>query len=186
MKDPGSVIALFLSHPFLPLKEIESDTASSRVHEDSNLRLMLTLSSDKYQRKNSLSRSLSFSFTVNEPLLKIYNTAKSLPSETKLGQGYIFTGVCDSVHRWGGLPQFMLGYHPPPQGDPPARQTPWQGDPLARQTPLAKRPHPLARRPPPPGKETPHAVHAGRYAQQAGGMHPTGMQFLLKINVIRC
>ena len=33
---------------------------------------------------------------------------------------------------------------------------------------------------PPPGKETPPcAVHAGRYAQQAGGMHPTGMQFLL-------
>ena len=32
---------------------------------------------------------------------------------------------------------------------------------------------PLARRPP-------CTVHAGRYGQQAGGMHPTGMQFLLR------
>ena len=29
-----------------------------------------------------------------------------------LGQGYIFTPVCHSVHR-GGLPQCMLGYHTP-------------------------------------------------------------------------
>ena len=30
------------------------------------------------------------------------NTGKLLPPATKLGQGYIFTGVCDSVH--GGVP----------------------------------------------------------------------------------
>ena len=31
----------------------------------------------------------------------------------------------------------------------------------------------------PPWQGDPHcAVHAGRYGQQAGGMHPTGMQFL--------
>ena len=35
-------------------------------------------------------------------------------------------------------------------------------------------------RPPPPGKaDPPCTVHAGRYGQQAGGMHPSGMQFLL-------
>ena len=28
----------------------------------------------------------------------------------------------------------------------------------------------------PPGADTPRAVHAGRYGQQAGGMHSTGMQ----------
>ena len=35
--------------------------------------------------------------------------------------------------------------------------------------------------PPPPGADTPpsRAVHAGRYGQQAGGMHPTGMQSCL-------
>ena len=35
-----------------------------------------------------------------------------LPPATKLGLGYIFTGMYDSVHR-GGLPQCMMGYHPP-------------------------------------------------------------------------
>ena len=57
----------------------------------------------------------------------------------KLGQGYIFTGVCDSVHRGGGLPQCKLRYHLLPAKETPlARQTPpGQGDPPpARQTPL--------------------------------------------------
>ena len=33
-------------------------------------------------------------------------------------EGYVFTPVYDSVHR-GGLPQCMLGYHPPGAGAPP-------------------------------------------------------------------
>ena len=45
--------------------------------------------------------------------------------------------------------------------------------PLARQTPTPSQGYPLARQPP-------SAVHSGRYGQQAGGMHPTGMQFLLR------
>ena len=37
-----------------------------------------------------------------------------LPAETKLGQGNVFTGVCDSITGEGGsLPQCMLGYTPP-------------------------------------------------------------------------
>ena len=85
-------------------------------------------------------------------------TIRLLPPATKLGQGYVFTLVCDSVHREGsasvhaGMPT-PLARRPPSQGRPPARR--------------------------PPGKETPCAVHAGRYGQQAGGMNPTGMQFLL-------
>ena len=55
------------------------------------------------------------------------------PPATKLEQGYVFTHVCDSVHKGAGLPQCMLGY-PPPHGP---------GTP-----PLAKR-HPLARQNPP-------------------------------------
>ena len=39
-----------------------------------------------------------------------------------LGQGNIFTPVCHSVHG-GGLPQCMLGYHPPDQA-PPGPATP--------------------------------------------------------------
>ena len=52
-----------------------------------------------------------------------------LPPATKLGQGYIFTGLCDSVHR-GGVSA---------------------------------------------------SVHAGRYGQQVGGMHPTGMHSYLTV-----
>ena len=71
-----------------------------------------------------------------------------LPPATKLGQCYAFTCVCDSVRR-GGLPHCMLGYTDSPQDQ---RQTP------------------------PGTRHNPSAVHAGRDGQQAGGMHPTGMQ----------
>ena len=95
-----------------------------------------------------------------------------LPPATKLGQGYVFTRVCDSVHMWG-LPQCMLGYPATPQqGDPPSKETPWQGDPPGKETPPA--------RIPPLQGDPPCAVHARRYGQQAGGMHPTGIQFLLQ------
>ena len=39
-------------------------------------------------------------------------------------------------------------------------------------------PHPPEQTPP-PDQAPPSAVHAGRYGQQAGGMHPTGMQSCL-------
>ena len=54
----------------------------------------------------------------------------SLPPATKLGQGYIFTGVCDSVHRGGGC--LVRGVSGPgggvwsggvPGGDPPGTAT---------------------------------------------------------------
>ena len=70
--------------------------------------------------------------------------------------------VCDSVHRgeicpiacWDTQenpphPTRTRGRHPPPGADTPL---PSGADP------------------------SPRAVHAGRYGQQAGGMHPTGMQ----------
>ena len=112
-----------------------------------------------------------------------------------MGQGYIFTGICDSVHSRGGSASVHAGIpllprRLPCQGDtplvrrPPGKETPWQGDPLARRPPGKEtspgKETPLAKRP--PGKETPLArnppcaLHAGRYGLQAGGMHPTGMQ----------
>ena len=72
-----------------------------------------------------------------------------LPPATKLGQGNIFTVVCDSVHG-GGSVSVHAGIPPPPR----TRQAP----PGTRQTP------------------PPRAEHTGRYGQRAGGMHPTGMQ----------
>ena len=47
------------------------------------------------------------------------------------GQGYIFTRVCDSVHR-GGL---RAGRTPPRQGEPPPGADPPGADPLPEQTP---------------------------------------------------
>ena len=59
-----------------------------------------------------------------------------LPPATKLGQGYVFTRVCDSVHGAGCLPQCMLGYTPrgqtspqeqtPPAADPPGSSACWE------------------------------------------------------------
>ena len=72
-----------------------------------------------------------------------------LPPATKLGQGYVFTGVCDSVNGAGeGYPP---GADPPPGADTSgSRHPPWE--------------------------KTPPGEHAVTYGQRAGGTHPTGMQ----------
>ena len=85
----------------------------------------------------------------------------SLPPAMKLGQGYVFTRVCDSVHK-GGFASVHAGIQPP-GADPPGANTP-------RSRHL----------PPPPSRPPLGAVHSGRYEQQAGGTHPTGMHTCLK------
>ena len=110
-----------------------------------------------------------------------------------LGQGNIFSSMCQEFCSQGVLPQCMLGYHPPweqkpPRSRPPppgSRHPPGPGTPRRRHPPGADTPQPGT----PLGADTPlgpgtplwdHAspctVHAGRYGQQAGGMHPIGMQ----------
>ena len=111
-----------------------------------------------------------------------------LPPAAKLGQGYVFTGVCDSVHRgrstWPGTPP-PDQVHPPGLGAPPGPGAPPLGlgtPPGTRYTPLDQVHPPRTRYTPqtrytPPGPGTPpSAEHAGRYGQCAGGTHPTGMQ----------
>ena len=77
-----------------------------------------------------------------------------------MGQGNIFTPVCHSVHR-EGVPQCMLGYHPPGPDTPPPRQD----------------------RAPPPGPSTtpPRTMHPSpdhapfpRDHATPGTMHPPG------------
>ena len=78
-----------------------------------------------------------------------------LPPATKLEQGNVFTGVCDSVHGGGCLHQA-----PPPKQTPPGEQTPPRD-----QTHLLQSRHPPGPdTPPPPGTAT-----------AAGGTHPTVM-----------
>ena len=46
-----------------------------------------------------------YSFRYSDCRMDVY-----LPPATKLGQGYIFTGVCDSVHKGGGgIPAYIVG-----------------------------------------------------------------------------
>ena len=53
--------------------------------------------------------------------------------------------------------------------------------PLWEQVPPEQAP-PQAGTPSPLGAGLPRAVHAGRYGQRAGGMHPTGMQSCQNVN----
>ena len=71
----------------------------------------------------------------------------------------------------GGTPRQVhpLGRYPPGQV-----HTPWAGTPPRQVHPRAGTPQ--AGTPPWVGTP-PWAVHAGRYGQQAGGTHPTGMHF---------
>ena len=88
-------------------------------------------------------------------LLKLAEDAVEgfLPAATKLWPpSYVFTRVCDSVHREGGL---QAGRTPPPQ----TRQSPPPGQ----------------ADPPPPGKQTPE------YGLRAAGTHPTGMHSCLNL-----
>ena len=82
---------------------------------------------------------------------------------TKLGQGNVFTGVCDSVHRGGGLRQgdLPLAGRPPRQGDPPGRENP----PPAGRIPSGKETPPPGR-PPPAGRPPLPIIRSmsGRYA----------------------
>ena len=73
------------------------------------------------------------------------------------GQGYVFTRVCDSVHR-GGLWQ---GEPPPGRETPLGRENPPGREPPGKETPPGAGKHP-------PGQETP----AGRHPPWQGGPLP--------------
>ena len=71
--------------------------------------------------------------TIKRILRKnIENKSKTRMISSRMGQGYIFTGVCDSVHRGE-----YLGRYPPP-GTPPGPGTPprTRYTPQTRYTPL--------------------------------------------------
>ena len=74
----------------------------------------------------------------------------------------------DQVHPWVGTPP---GRYTPQAGTPPGPGTPQAGTPPRQVYPPWDQVHP-------PDQVHPQAVHAGRYGQQVGGTHPTGMQFL--------
>ena len=96
-----------------------------------------------------------------------------LPAATKLGQGNVFTGVCDSVRR-GGVSALVHAGIPPPSGsDPPEANTPLPGadTPPPELDPPWDQTH--------PGADTPREADSGirstsgRYAST--GMHSRSM-----------
>ena len=108
-----------------------------------------------------------------------------LPAATKLGQGNIFTSVCQEFCPQGGRVSASVhaGIQPPlgadtPQGadtPPGSRHPPWEQTSPQSRHPLQKQtPPPRADTPPPaPGKQT------AAYGQRVAGTHPTGMDSCL-------
>ena len=115
------------------------------------------------------------------------------------GRGSTWAGTpLDQVHPLGRYtPQTRynpLGRYTPQAGTPPGPGTPpGRYTPQTRFTPLPGPGIPPRTRytppdlvPPPPGRppwhqvHPPRTVHAGKYGQQAGGMHPTGMHSYFK------
>ena len=99
----------------------------------------------------------------------------SSPPATKLGQGYVLTRVCDSVH--GGSASVHAGIHhlPPGAGTlPPSRRPKEQSPPAA--DPQEQRP---------PRADPLGAVHAGRYGQQASGTHLTGTHTCFALQIVK-
>ena len=90
-----------------------------------------------------------------------------------MGQGYVFTHVCYSVHRWeGGVPGQVhpLVKYTPWTGTPPRQVHPWAGTPPAGTPPTPGQVHPQGRYTPrqvlpsqvqPSPAGTPPAMHAG-------------------------
>ena len=103
-----------------------------------------------------------------------------LPAATKLGQGNVFTGVCDSVHRGGVSASVHAGIpHPPKQASPPEQALPESRPPRSRQPPQEQTTPPGADNPPRsrhPWEQTlPAKKQTPAYGQRAAGTHPTGM-----------
>ena len=90
-----------------------------------------------------------------------------LPATTKLGQGNIFTSVCQEFcpRGWRCLPQCMLGYTTPPGSRPPGADTPQSRHP-PEQTPRTRQTPPLLWKQTPPPREADCTIRSttGRYA----------------------
>ena len=98
----------------------------------------------------------------------------SLPPANEVCEGYVFTRVCHSVHKAGSVPVHAeMHTHPPgPEADSPGTRGRHPAGPEAGTIP------PRYQRQAPPrtrGRHPSGPVCAGKYGQQAGGTHPTGM-----------
>ena len=119
---------------------------------------------------NRTTGSLVIFFRLEHSVMYIITASKR-----SLGQGNIFTPVCQSFCSHGeGVPWQVPT--PGPGTPPGTRYTPLGPDtPPGTRYALQDQVHPWDQVHPPGQVHPPRAVHAGRYGQQAGGTHPTGM-----------
>ena len=129
---------------------------------------------EKLFRKNSIVSQRAgpprstLSSHLESPLTPCYRP------QTRLWEGYVFTGVCDSVHRGVCLIECWDTPPGPETGTPRSRHPigPEAVTPPADTPPRARGRHPSGTR----GRHPPRSSACWRYGQQAGGTHPTGMQ----------
>ena len=112
-------------------------------------------------------------------LVKLFTARK-----WSLGQGNIFAPVCHSVHR-GGVPGQVPLWDQPPPRDQVHHPSGTRYTPPVPGTPAPPDQVPPWNRYPPDQVHPPGAVHAGRYGQQAGGKHPTGIHSCSTFNLLR-
>ena len=130
----------------------------------------------RYKRVNTDNSEKNMALSEWNPIIFQWQPKNNRFSTTwPLGQGNVFTGVCDSVH--GGYASVHAVIPTPEQTSPPRSRTPCKETPPKKEVPL-----PLPLGPHPRGKlrgirssSPPGTEHAGRYGQRAGDTHPTGM-----------
>ena len=106
---------------------------------------------------------------------KLKCSLRYLPPATKLGQGYVFTGICDSVNRgvvclsaywdtnpWSRHPRADTPWSRHPQEHTPQSRHPWEQTPPRSRHPLEQTPLPQEQTPPGsrhPQEQTPLSRH---------------------------
>ena len=117
---------------------------------------------------------------------EVWSRCSYLPAATKLGQGNVFTGVCDSLHRGEGVCLSACwdtppGADPPQTRHPPGSRHPPGADPPSRHPPGSRQPPGPDTTPQPgtpPGADPPRSRHTPqtRYPDQTPPQtrHPPG------------
>ena len=93
-----------------------------------------------------------------------------------LGQGNIVISVCQEFCPQGGLPQCMLGYHPPGPVTPPGADLPSRPPPsshLQEQSP-----------PPPPSRHPPGSRHPPAQCMLGYTVNKRAVRILLECNLV--
>ena len=121
-----------------------------------------------------------------------------LPPATKFGQGYVFTGVCDSVHSGGsasvhtGMPHPLGADTPwsrdPPEQTPPGADTPWSRHPPEQtppweQTSLGVDPQGVDT--PPQSRHTPQSRPPREQSMLRDTVNARAVRILLECNLVK-